>query len=65
MIKKVLFIIFVVLLIAGCKPVEKPAEVTPEEATGQSISEADDITGIEDAEAEQELDEMGSLLGDW
>lgn len=69
--KKILFIIFAVLLIAiaGCAVKEKAAGGDKAEAidsgTTASISETDDISSIEDTQAEKELDNVSSSLSDW
>ena len=63
--RKILFIILIILLIAGCKPIEQPVAETVDTQTTESISETDEIAELEDTEAEQELDGIDSLLDDW
>ncbi|MBW2991672.1 hypothetical protein KY345_00460 [Candidatus Woesearchaeota archaeon] len=68
--KYILFTIIIILLIAGCARIETPKQpvdtgVSVNADTSESISETDDITQLEDPEAEQELDEIGGLLEDW
>jgi uncharacterized lipoprotein YajG len=77
--KKILFTLLIILLIAGCA-VQKESMGTEKEisestaqqtaqsadtASSKSISEADDIEELTDTEAEKELDEISGLLDDW
>ena len=67
-----IFIIFAVLILAlvvGCAKVQKQPE-TPtaqgaDTGSSESISEADSIETITDAEGDKELDSVGSTLAGW
>jgi hypothetical protein len=64
--RKIMFIIFAVMLLAitGCAAEEKAVK-TDDAGTSASIAEADDIAGIEDAQADKEVSDAESSLDSW
>jgi uncharacterized lipoprotein YajG len=68
-----LFLIFALVLIAGCKTQNNAELDTVKDATGDSVSQELNINTIEEASIQQEeiasadsqIDEVSSLLSDW